>query len=257
MTGVKKVFPSGQWHLSVVKDVPAMKKYVSKKDTRVADSFVEFGDHSEKGRSTAWHDLADSIIANEATKRTLWTDHHPTMSTRYKAAYEMMSILNASEEKAEFKLESFDWTPITDWSRSIVLWGDSQIGKTQFALAHFERPFMVSHIDKLTFFDKKQHDGIIFDDMSFGHTPRTAQIHLVDQDHAREIHVRYTMAMIPANTKKIFTTNEDEGNIFDLTDPAITNRLLIIHCQGDHSEGGGKRRRIGWAGAGSDVEDAQ
>lgn len=246
--GVTKLFPSEQWHHEVVKDVKAMKTYVSKEESRVGDSFVEFGEHTEKGKATAWQDLADSVLAKEATKRSLWVDHHAVMSTRFKAAYEMMSVLNATADVAEYKLESFDWEPITDWSKSVVLWGDSQIGKTQFALAHFEHPLMVSHIDKLATFDPRMHDGIVFDDMSFGHTPRSAQIHLVDINNSREIHVRYVYASIPAHTKKIFTTNVEEGAIFNMGDDAITNRLRVVHCEGDHSNK--KKQRVhGWVGA--------
>lgn len=227
-----------------------MKKYVSKKESRIDDSFVEFGEHSMQGKSSAWEEVAECIQGGEATKVQLWTEHHGVMSTRYKAAYEMMQVIGMRPDKADYKLESFDWNEITDWTKSIVLWGESQIGKTQFALAHFDNPLMVSHIDKLTQFDPKLHDGIVFDDMSFGHTPRTAQIHLADQGNNREIHVRYTYASIPAHTKKIFTTNERDGAIFDLTDTAITNRLNIIECEGNHADK--KRRRIqghSWAGA--------
>ncbi len=251
-TGVMKVFPTSCWHTEVVKDVKAMKTYVSKEESRVGDSFVEFGEHSEKGKQTAWNEVAEAIMQpGGTTKVQLWTDCHGVMSTRYKAAYEMMNVMTAASDTADYKLESFDWDPITDWSKSIILWGESQIGKTQFALAHFTKPLMVSHVDQLGSFDASIHDGIVFDDMAFGHTPRTAQIHLVDQNNSRAIHMRYTYASIPAHTKKIFTTNEDDGAIFDLTDDAIMNRLTIVHCEGDHSSK--KRRRVahhdhGWTG---------
>lgn len=235
-TGAVKLFPSKQWHLEVVKDLEQMKKYVQKEDdTTIEGTFVEFGEHSVQGKATAWQDLAESILDKSATKHSLWTEHNSVMSTRFNAAYEMMKVLGAPTDTADYKLESFDWDPITDWTKTIVLWGQSQIGKTQFALAHFEKPLMISHLDKLTQFDSKIHDGIVFDDMSFTHTPRTAQIHLADQNNSREIHVRYTYASIPAHTKKIFTTNELDGAIFDLNDKAITNRLCIIECEGDHS----------------------
>ncbi len=240
-TGVQKLFPN--WHREVVHDVPAMKKYVSKEESRIDDSWCEFGEHSEKGKTTAWQDLADSVLVGDATKKTLWTDHHSVMSTRYKAAYEMMTILHGANDTADYKLDSFDWDPITDWDKSVILWGESQIGKTQFALAHFAHPLMVSHLDKLTTFDPKTHDGIVFDDMAFKHLHRGAQIHLTDIANTREIHVRYTYATIPKGTKKIFTTNAYEGRIFDIDDPAIKNRLKIIECEGNHADK--KRQRVG------------
>ena len=135
LTGAVKVFPSGTWSLSVVKDVPRMKAYVRKNDeTTIEGTWCEFGEHSEKGKATAWQDLADSVIAGTATKRSLWQEHHGAMSTRFRAAYEMMSVLGTVETTAEHELKSFEWDPITDWSKSIVLHGESQIGKTQFGL---------------------------------------------------------------------------------------------------------------------------
>ena len=85
--------------------------------------------HTEKGKASAWEDLAETILAGEATKHSMWKDHHEVMSSRYKAAYEMNRVLNATSDTADYKLDSFDWEPITDWSKSVILWGESQIGK--------------------------------------------------------------------------------------------------------------------------------
>ncbi len=128
----------------------------------------------------------------------------------------------------------------------MILWGESQIGKTQFALAHFKTPLMISHMDRLTTFDPRVHDGIVFDDMSFTHLHQEAQIHLVDINNTRDIHVRYLCAHIPRKTKKIFTTNKDQGRIFDTDYPAIANRLQILECEGNHSDK--KRQRVGCVG---------
>jgi hypothetical protein len=66
--------------------------------------------------------------------------------------------------------------------------------------------------------------------MSFTHLPRTAQIQLLDSGQGRHIHIRYVRAWIPKHTKKIFTTNEARGAIFDLDDRAIKRRLMILHA---------------------------
>jgi len=83
---------------------------------------------------------------------------------------------------------------------------------------------MVSHIDQLAFYDAVQYEGILFDDMSFTHLPRTAQIHIADQDDNRYIHIRYGMAFIPAHTLKIITSN-----VFDVfaEDNAIRRRIKV------------------------------
>jgi len=104
----------------------------------------------------------------------------------------------------------------------MVFSGKSGVGKTQFALAHFKNPLIVSHIDDLKRFDE-EHDGIVFDDMDFLHWPRTAQIHILDTECDRSINVKYGTVTIPANTKKIFTTNQFSPFMQD--DEAIERRF--------------------------------
>lgn len=108
----------------------------------------------------------------------------------------------------------------------MILIGESNIGKTSFAKALLPNALIVSHMDDLGLYDVTAHSGLLFDDMEFTHIPRSAQIHLVDIDDARSIHIRYQTANIPANTKKIFTTNLED--IF-LDDPAINRRIQKHH----------------------------
>ena len=115
-----------------------------------------------------------------------------------------------------------------DLSKSQILWGASGTGKTSYALSLYPQALLVSHMDDLTRYNPELHSAIVFDDMSFVHLPRQAQIHLVDQDHPRSIHVRYQVATIPANTIKIFTCNDINGAIF-LEDPAIDRRIEKHH----------------------------
>lgn len=110
---------------------------------------------------------------------------------------------------------------------SVVLVGQSNIGKTQFAKAHFNNALFISHMDSLKRFDPEVYDGIIFDDMDFKHMPRTAQIHITDFDEEREIHSRYQNAMIPAGTRKIFTCNEFPF----MEDSAILRRVTIVKVE--------------------------
>lgn len=121
---------------------------------------------------------------------------------------------------------SDQWRHDVRWDRSLWIWGKSGIGKTQWALTLLERPLLVTHIDQLRLFDSRYYGGIVFDDMSFLHFPRTGQIHLLDCSQPRALHVRYGTVNIPAYTKKIFTSNDD---IFLLDDPAIKRRVHR-HC---------------------------
>lgn len=126
----------------------------------------------------------------------------------------------------EVKYGPWKW----DWSESIeslLVHGGSNIGKTEWAKSLLPKALIVRHMDELAKYDSEKYHGIIFDDMSFNHTPREAQIHLLDWDNNSAIHIRYGTAWIPKNTPKIFTANYT--NIFT-DDPAINRRLKKYYC---------------------------
>lgn len=104
------------------------------------------------------------------------------------------------------------------------------IGKTTWALTVSNKPALfVRHLDTLREFRNGYHKSIIFDDMSFQHLPRQAQIHLVDRYHAQQIHVRYAVVNLPANIPKIFLSND---SIFTY-DQAIFRRLTLVNLEFD------------------------
>jgi len=104
---------------------------------------------------------------------------------------------------------------------SVAIIGPSGCGKSTWAKRVAPKPCLwVTHMDDLRKL-KKSHKCIIFDDMDFNHLPRVAQIHIVDQDDVRSLHVRYGTVTIPANTPKIFTANTKPF----LDDEAIKRRV--------------------------------
>lgn len=107
--------------------------------------------------------------------------------------------------------------------KALVLKGPSGCGKTTWAKINAPKPALfVSHLDQLKKFVPGYHVSIIFDDVSFTHIPRTAQISLLDFDNPRAVHCRHSVASIPAGIHKIFTCNE-----WPITrgDPAIERRI--------------------------------
>lgn len=107
--------------------------------------------------------------------------------------------------------------------KALVLKGPSGCGKTTWAKKNAPKPALfVSHLDQLKKFLPGYHKSVIFDDVSFSHIPRVAQIHLLDYDNTRAIHCRHSIATIPAGVHKIFTCNE-----WPVTrgDPAIERRM--------------------------------
>lgn len=239
---VLAIFPSGQWRNSPAKGTAIQNRvYCSKSDSKLLwdgeDSYFECGTISLRGKIKELDEIKQ-MIDDGAGLRDLWVAHWACMVRHHRGIKEGIAVLSLAKDVALYKMIDFPTWPKRsdlDWSKSIILWGETGIGKTQYALALFKNPLMVSHKDHLGFYERSQHDGIVFDDMNFVGSPddqkgrmfREAQIHLVDQDNNRQIHIRYLTANLPAHTPKVFTTNKVDGWIFDLDDPAIERRLDV------------------------------
>jgi len=132
----------------------------------------------------------------------------------------------------QFSIDKFNHEPMV-LDKPVLLHGGTGLGKTQFALAHFKNPLVVSHIDKLKNLSP-DHDGVVFDDMAFKHWPKEAVIHLLDKEVDRDINVRYGTVNIPKNTVKVFTHNTSNPfyNADDITpdqQEAIERRFNRVH----------------------------
>ncbi len=192
-------------------------------------TFIEIGTISVQGARNDLEEIRDQIKAG-ATERDIANGWFKQWA-RYRGSFTRYRLLvNPVITNPNYPLTSFpeSWTltlrpPAWEWKKSLMIIGPPDIGKTEFAKALLGPCLMVSHMDDLLKYDPEVHGGILFDDMSFDHYPRGAQIHLTDVDNDRSIHCRYNVAFIPANTKKIFVCNHDD--IFT-DDPAINRRLM-------------------------------
>lgn len=177
-------------------------------------------------------DLCECVdkAAAGATMMELYQAHPGTMVRYSRGIREAAAALRPPERVGNFALTDFIWTPYEDWSRCLLLCGPPDIGKTEWAAAHFSNPLLVSQLDQLLDYDKDRHDGIIFDDIDFRSTDkvnnRTLQICLTDNSMPRGIPgVRYRTPVIPKGTKKIFTCNTW---CLDIEDGAIARRVRQV-----------------------------
>lgn len=237
MRAVKNILGSLRFHLEKSRGTPQENKlYCQKMDPRSIENgvepneiFHEFGDLPQQGRRGDLEEVKEELDAG-MTLDVVATNYFP-LWIRYRQSFEAyLQLKNRPRLTPSFQMTDFptSWqNAIFNWDKSIVIWGKSGIGKTQFAITLLPNALMVSHMDDLRNFDGSFHSGIIFDDVDVKHFPRTSQIHLVDQDHDRSIHIRYGCAIIPKKTKKIFTTNEDRGWCLQLDDDAIKRRVEV------------------------------
>lgn len=201
--------------------------------TKDGDIFIKKGTAMNQGKRTDLEEIGEEI-KNGATLKDI-CDNHFSDFIRYHAGFKAAIKLNEERDvKSDFKLEDFSIPALSNTDQKAqIVWGESGVGKTMYALAHFKTPLMCSHIEDLLMLNPKKHDGIVFDDMSFTHMPRTAQIHLVDMAFTRTIHVRYGTVRLPARFPRIFTTNELGGRCLDLMDPAISRRVTCTQVTAD------------------------
>lgn len=218
LTQLKKLIPSAHWEKT---KAGSDCLYVVKEGSEVLINV----DNRQQGKRS---DLAEAIdaIKGGATPAQMWAEHTSAMVRYSKGLMEAHAVLGAKGLSSTYT--EVRWPLQTDFSKSIVISGAPGIGKTEYAKQHFQRALFVTHMDDLLGLVPGVHDGIVFDDMDFLHLPRTTQIHLVDMDNPRTIHCRYKGALIPANTPKIFTTNNEEGRVFDLDDGAIQRRVRVV-----------------------------
>lgn len=127
--------------------------------------------------------------------------------------YHLKLVKTLAKRKKKFTKEDFNLIPEAENhnfdEKCLVIRGAPGKGKTQYAKTFFETPLMVGHLDKLKEFNPLLHDGIIFDDVSFGHHPRDPVIQIFKTEEDGDINVKCSMVTIPAGTPKIFCTNRE------------------------------------------------
>jgi len=131
--------------------------------------------------------------------------------TKYEQIQRALVKMRNAATQVQTPARSVDDFPLApeivgDW-HCLYINGKTGLGKTQWARALLPMATVVSHRDQLRDCDFSK--GVIFDDFEVSHWPPTAVIHLLDWDEPRGLDVKHGHVIIPAHTKKIFTTNCD------------------------------------------------
>lgn len=190
-------------------------------------NFVELGtiSRSEQGRRKDLERIA-TLVREGASLKRIAIEEPEGFIKYHKGIGVLMDLLQTPLEVRH--TGPFKW-PYPENIESLVMVGDPNIGKSEFAKFLLPKALWITHLDDLKKYASEEYEGLIFDDLSFRHLPRESQIHLLDWDNSRSIHIRYMTCFIPANTRKIFTCNEIQGPIFDEADPAIFRRMKKMY----------------------------
>lgn len=235
--GVKKIFSPDMYHHERIRGSDEENnKYCTKQESRI-DGPWQWGEtkHSRQAAIKEAVEVTDKV-SDGASERSLWEQHPVYMVRCHNGVRRMIEVIQAEIVRPKFTLAEFSWQAITNWGTTHVFQGDSGIGKTSFAIAHFENPFFCRELDNLRNFNAAAHDGIVFDDLAdkLLELNDDVLVHLLDVDHPSQIKCRYNNATIPSNTRKIFTTTKDAGAVFGRT-PQVLRRVTIHKLEGKQS----------------------
>jgi len=216
---IKKMFDDTKIHIELRKGTAEQASNYCKKD----NNYKQYGNISKQGQRSDLKQIQQDIDKG-ASETQIWRDYFPQSVRYHKAFNRYRSLINNDKiyrVPLVFKLD-----PITDFYKTPLIIGDAGIGKTQYALSHFNNPLLVTHIDKLLDFDPAKYDGIIFDDIDWTKLSRETILFLVDNEQPRQINCRYYIANIPAFTKKMICSNPEY--IPDM-DNAINRRTIVYY----------------------------
>lgn len=216
---VKKLLGPRVWFT----DSRGTAKHNTKYTCKDEDIFTK-GKEPRQGKRNDLGAVRDAIQGYNLNNHEL-LKHHPGVMARYPKYVELCrKTYHPPIVRSKYDPEDF-CIPLMEDFRAVVLIGLTEIGKTQYALCHFDAPLLVRHMDDLKQFNADVHDGIVFDDMRFTHIPPEHQIHLLDWECPSSIHARYECGGIPAETRKIFTCNPTR---FPFTDDEAINRRFVV-----------------------------
>lgn len=177
----------------------------------------------ELAKTSKLSEALELLESTEKSARDL-TIHQTAISNALKSLAPLLRVKTPDLTMEDFNQWNVEW----DQNRTLILYGPTATGKTSLAALLLERALFATHPDMLKEYNPQLYHGIILDDMSFKHLPRTAQIHLVDREQPRGLHARYTTAWIPAGTPMIITSNECPDQILDWHDGAIRRRCQAV-----------------------------
>lgn len=219
-----------------VKDVRKSIAYCTKPETRV-EEIIDFGDipntdvgtHNrlvlEAASKGSFEEAMDFLESQDVM---FYLTHKKTIGPWLAAKF------GDEHDRPLYRIESFNRKPIHDFSRTVVLVGPTNMGKTQFALAHFEYPLLVRDKNDYARYCRKT-DGIVFDDLSFSSWNPMTFLHMVENETPITQDVKFGHVRIRARIPKFILVNSIDllwpKDITKETKDACLRRMVIFHIR--------------------------
>ena len=112
---------------------------------------------------------------------------------------------------------------------TLQIYGDVNLGKTEWACAQFDNPCYTTSRQGLKDFKPHFHDGIVIDKMVFDDWTVTDCEALTDYTQPAQIKVLYGIVKIPKHTKKIIVTNHQNVWPRDPFGQLVGRRVAQMH----------------------------
>lgn len=138
--------------------------------------------------------------------------HRPADHAKYNAQFRNAFTSEKKVKTYEHLYTDTDFVrPLEILDKHILIHGPSELGKTQYAAAHFINPLVIvgSDLERIRLLTP-DHDGIVFDDCDLRHFSPSQVIGILGRDNApRSFPCRYNNVPLPSNMRYIFTFNDD------------------------------------------------
>lgn len=222
--------------VEIVRDLRSAIMYCTKLQTRIGD-IMEFGDvpntdyagHNKLVLEASKKDSYEEAMAYlEDADLMFFLSHKKTIGPW------LSSKFRQDVDAPLYEMSQFNKSAITNFSKTIVLIGPTGVGKTQYALAHFNNPLLIR--DKNDYIRYNRHtDGIIFDDLAFTSWNPMTFLHMVENETPITQDVKFGHVRIRANIPKFILVNSEEllwpRDIIKETKDACLRRMIIFNIR--------------------------
>lgn len=219
-----------------VRDIAASIRYCTKESHRIGD-IISWGEIPAKHESAANKLIQDALLQDTVEGALNVCEEQDTIFYIHneKALIRYFNMKMFTGDKSLYAPELFNRALETDFSKTIVLIGQSGFGKTQYALAHFKCPLHIRDRQDYSRFCN-QVDGLVYDDLNTANWAPLTFLKLLETETAVTHDIKYGSCRIPANFPRIVCANHEDvlwpANTHPATKEAMQNRMRFIFING-------------------------